>query len=371
MFVTFVKKLKEMRKTILFFVLLLCMFGVSSAVKSQVRILDEETKKPVPFATVTEKAQLVCYSDTAGCIKLPTDGNAEITIQDVAYQTYEGKVKDVPKEVILKPLNYNLNDIEVKASHPDYIQLKGYFRNYEVNSEKNDSTLKCYADGIVEYFIPINGGGVKHRLIEYRSFRKKSSQDKDSTSMMNSLDLFGTKVPKMSSDEPFPKETKFSKYQITNDGRLMVKDVLAGTVRTDSLHRKLMSINMLAPRDKYSLSIFGLVSVAWYKDIRTVYAKMKNNSFSWSGFISQSEYQKWEAKVRKKHDIIVDEYSEFYVQEHDYVSKDDVKKVKMTSSDKVPDGQNYTSPYWNDTYIPRNSYYVENMLGKMMKTISK
>ena len=354
-----------MRKTNLLF--LLCLFSVCSTVNAQVRLLDEETKAPISFATVTNKGQLVCYSDTAGYIKLPADGEAYITIQDVAYQTYESKVKDLPKNVFLKPLDYSLNDIEVKASHPDYIRLKGYFRNYEVNSEKNDSTLRSYADGIVEYYVPLNGGGIKHRLIEYRSFQNGSSKDRDSMSVMENIDLFGIKVPNMKSEEPFPNKTKFGKYQITNEGHLMVNGVLAGTVRTDSLHRKLMSINMLAPRDKFSLSFFGLVSVAWIKDIRTVYAKLKNDSFSWSGFISQSEYQKWEAKQRKKHDIIVDSYSEFYVQEHDYVSKDEVKKIKMTSSDKVPDGQSYASPYWNETYIPRNSAYVEKMLSGMTK----
>ena len=370
MFVTFVKKSKEMRKTRLFFVLLLCMLGVSSAVKSQVRILDEETKKPVPFATVTEKARLVCYSDTAGYIKLPTDGNAEITIQDVAYQTYEGKVKDMPKEVFLKPLSYNLNDIEVKASHPDYIRLKGYFRNYEVNSEKNDSTLKYYADGIVEYFIPIKGGRVKHRLLEYRSFQSESVKNKDSTSWMKNIGLDSPRIPNMQSRGIFPTRTVFGTCQIMSNGDIIVKDVLAGSVKIDSLRRKLMSINLLAPRDRFGISFFGLISAAIVKDIYTAYAKLNNNATatSWPGFISNSEYQKWEIKQRKKHDVSLETNSEFYVQEHDYVSKDDVKKIKMTSSDKVPEGQNYTLPYWNETYIPRNSDYVEKALNNMMKS---
>ena len=346
--------------------LLLFLFGIYSRISAQVRLLDEENKAPISFATVTNDGKLICCSDSAGYITLPADTNAEISIKDIAYETYKCKVKNMPKNIFLRPLSYNLKDIEVKASCPDYIKLKGYFRNYEVNSEKKDSALSYYADGMIEYYIPLKGGRVKHRLLEYRSFRQHHQQDKNS--LLESGGIFNAKIPKIKTEEPFPPKTDFSKYQITNDGRLTVKGVLAGTIRTDSLHRQLMNINMLAPRNKFSLSLFGLLSISWIKDIRTVYAKLKKDSFSWSGFISQNEYQKWEAKERKKHDIIIDEYSEFYVQEHNYVSKDEIKKIRMTNGDNIHEGQNYVSPYWNKPYIPDNSVYVDKMLNRMMKT---
>jgi hypothetical protein len=346
--------------------LLLFLFGIYSGVIAQVRLLDEENKAPISFAAVTNDGKLICYSDSAGYITLPVDTNAEISIKHIAYETYKCKVRNIPKNILLRPLCYSLKDIEVKASRPDYIKLKGYFRNYEVNSEKKDSALNYYADGIIEYYIPLKGGSVKHRLLEYRSLRQTHLEDKKSS--LESSGIFSAKIPKIKAEEPFPEKTDFSKYQITSDGRLTVNGILAGTIRTDSLDRRLMSINMLAPRNKFSLSFFGLFSVSWIKDIRTVYAKLKNGSFSWSGFISQNEYQKWEAKERKKHDIIIDEYSEFYVQEHNYVSKDEIKKIKMTNGDKIHEGQNYVSPYWNEPYIPDNSVYVDKMLNRMMKT---
>jgi len=40
----------------------------------------------------------------------------------------------------------------------------------------------------------------------------------------------------------------------------------------------------------------------------------------------------------------------------------------MTNGDKIHEGQNYVSPYWNEPYIPDNSVYVDKMLNRMMKT---
>jgi len=138
-------------------------------------------------------------------------------------------------------------------------------------------------------------------------------------------------------------------------------------MKTDSLHHRLMSINWVAPRDKISISLFGLYSVQVTKDIYTVYSKLINDSFSWSGLMSQSDSQKWEFKTRKKHDILVETYSEFYVQEHDLVTKDALKDLDLTSGNKVSDSHNYASTYWNASYIPHNNAYVENMLAHVMK----
>ncbi len=353
-------------KTIRLLFILLCLSQVANA---QVRLLDEDTRTPIAYATVMNKGKLVCYSDTAGYVKLPADSDAAISIQHIAYQTYEGSAKELPKEILLTPIHYNLSDIEVKATHPDYIRLKGYFRSYEVNSEKKDSTLKYFVDGIVEYYIPVKKGKVKHRIIEYRSFEDRSFQDEKSIPLMADLDLGKPEIPKIVMGTPRVESDILSskKYQQTKDGGIMIKGVLAGVMKTDSLHHRLMSINWVAPRDKISISLFGLYSVQVTKDIYTVYSKLINDSFSWSGLMSQSDYQKWEFKTRKKHDILVETYSEFYVQEHDLVTKDALKDLDLVSGNKVPDSHNYASTYWNASYIPHNNAYVENMLTHVMK----
>ena len=42
-----------------------------------------------------------------------------------------------------------LQDVTISGKQPKFVRLKGYFRSYQ----HNDSLLKYYVDGIVEYYI--------------------------------------------------------------------------------------------------------------------------------------------------------------------------------------------------------------------------
>ncbi len=42
-----------------------------------------------------------------------------------------------------------LQDVTINGKQPKFVRLKGYFRSYQ----HNDSLLKYYEDGIVEYYI--------------------------------------------------------------------------------------------------------------------------------------------------------------------------------------------------------------------------
>lgn len=64
----------------------------------------------------------------------------------VAQQTDE--VSECPDH-ITKVLD--LQDVDVTGTRPHYVRLKGYYRSYQWNN----SVLKYYNDGIVEYFVDL------------------------------------------------------------------------------------------------------------------------------------------------------------------------------------------------------------------------
>ena len=45
-------------------------------------------------------------------------------------------------------------DVNVTGTRPHYVRLKGYYRSYQTN----DSIMKYYNDGIVEYYINLKNG---------------------------------------------------------------------------------------------------------------------------------------------------------------------------------------------------------------------
>lgn len=47
-----------------------------------------------------------------------------------------------------------LEDVNVTGNRPHFIRLKGYYRSYQTN----DSVMKYFNDGIVEYYINLKNG---------------------------------------------------------------------------------------------------------------------------------------------------------------------------------------------------------------------
>lgn len=47
-----------------------------------------------------------------------------------------------------------LEDVNVTGKRPHFIRLKGYYRSYQTN----DSVMKYFNDGIVEYYINLKNG---------------------------------------------------------------------------------------------------------------------------------------------------------------------------------------------------------------------
>lgn len=71
-----------------------------------------------------------------------------------------------------------LEDVNVTGNRPHFIRLKGYYRSYQTN----DSVMKYFNDGIVEYYINLKNGKTdlnaysKRNLHNSRPFPKTKSE---------------------------------------------------------------------------------------------------------------------------------------------------------------------------------------------------
>lgn len=68
-----------------------------------------------------------------------------------------------------------LQDVTINGKQPKFVRLKGYFRSYQ----HNDSLLKYYEDGIVEYYINLKNEKVYLRKYGCRYLRNEELISKD------------------------------------------------------------------------------------------------------------------------------------------------------------------------------------------------
>lgn len=68
-----------------------------------------------------------------------------------------------------------LQDVTISGKQPKFVRLKGYYRSYQ----HNDSLLKYYVDGIVEYYINLKNEKVYLRKYGCRYLRNKELISKD------------------------------------------------------------------------------------------------------------------------------------------------------------------------------------------------
>ena len=63
-----------------------------------------------------------------------------------------------------------LQDVTISSQRPKFVRLKGYYRSYQ----HNDSVLKYYVDGIVEYYINLKNEKVDIRMYSSRHLEMRS-----------------------------------------------------------------------------------------------------------------------------------------------------------------------------------------------------
>lgn len=298
------------------------------AATAQTVVIDGETHRPLGGVMVfTKGGSFIEFTDSLGHLSKEVLEKDSIILQHLAYKSIGVRL---PKDTIaMMPTAFNIKEVSVTAK-ADYIKLRGYYREYSV---ANDAMLK-YEDGMVDYYIPINGG--KTRAVYLMSRQGLPTKSPLCTSnWVEGMD--GVSL-----------NAQTTMQYIARQREKSPRDTLS-YVLTDTLRR-----TVTAYRDKFGndRNHTLTVNLMFYKaqltdDEDVAVYEYTPKRISQLNLISFSNHMKWWDKIHvgrktlEKHglpngEMHEDDFSEFYVVERDVVSKEQLKAArKNAGSDNV------------------------------------
>lgn len=310
------------------FAILLLLLFVSLNVSGQAVLLDKTTGQRISYAQIlNSKGAVIGTTDIDGT--LPQDLNDEVvTIQHIAYKPKSVKSslfkEDIP--IYLNPIEYQLNAVTVTAKNREYIHLKTYFRSYQLN----DSCMKYFRDGYLDFFIDTKHKDAERFAIKIRNFQNDSLIDMDKERANTLVDkyIYTPSLDGLTLMERLKKEGwKFTTDSI--DSRLRLNEVVGGAIRIDTIQRVLrVEYDVLATKKKTPKTLFG-------------YTTRLENYYQTENYIYNPEYQSYMDLINRKNyrklffshkkDIkeqMIEIIDELYVLEHEYITKDEMKLYK-------------------------------------------
>ena len=323
------------------FTILFLLLFVSLDVSGQAILLDKTTGQRISYAQIlNNKGAVVGTTDIDG--NLPQDLNDEIvTIQHIAYNPESVKSslfkEDTP--IYLNPIEYQLNAVTVTVKNREYIHLKTYvhlktyFRSYQLN----DSCMKYFRDGYLDFFIDTKHKDAERLAIKIRNFQNDSLIDMDKERANTLVDkyIYTPGLDGLTLMETLKKEGwKFTADSI--DSRLRLNEMVGGAIRIDTMQRVLrVEYDVLTTKKKTPKTLFG-------------YTTRLENYYQTENYIYNPEYQSYMDLINRKSyrklffshkkdtkEQMIEIFDELYVLEHEYITKDEMKivntKIKLRS----------------------------------------
>ncbi len=228
----------------------------------------------------------------------------------------------------------NLQEVNVTETRPRFVRLKGYYRSYQ----HNDSILKYYKDGIVEYFINLKNGKVALNRYEGRTMHNSSliAQDRKRAFTYSDDDTF----------RPWPEGKTFielcrKKYQLKDSvgiQLIMLNNRTIGTIRQDSIAKKcLIEIDQIPTYDKLEHQLFGFYKEDLTDHFAEAYQISPEDYYSFKDLLYQkydNSYLYWYKK--DSHKQLIHVTTELYITEKEYVaSKSNIKSSASTPKEST------------------------------------
>lgn len=322
----------------IFSVLSLLLF-ISLNVSGQAVLLDKTTGQRISYAQIlSNKGAVIGTTDIDG--NLPQDLNDEmVTIQHIAYNPKSVKSslfkKDIP--VYLTPIEYQLDAVTVTAKNIEYIHLRTYFRSYQLN----DSCMKYFRDGYLDFFIDTKHKDAEKVLVKIRNFQNDSLIDKDKERANTLVDkyIYTPDLDGLTLMETLKKEGwEYNTDSI--DSRLLFNEMVGGAIRIDTVQKVLrVEYDVLATKVKKPKTLFG-------------YTTLLENFYQTENYIYNSEYQSYMDLINRKgyrklffghekdpREQMIEIFDELYVLEHRYITKDEMKQYKKALKSKSNEPQ--------------------------------
>jgi hypothetical protein len=167
-------------------ILFIAFLNISFNCFGQIKIVDSTTGDPIQSVSIIiNNGILIGISDGDGKFNFTGISNDNkltdttlICFTHISYENYYCRLKDIYTKVNLNlvPKNNELATVVInsKGINNDYLVFYGYYRSYAFNEKK----IFGFADGIIEYYIPLYGSEkIGKNYIANRLYEKKEEKD--------------------------------------------------------------------------------------------------------------------------------------------------------------------------------------------------
>lgn len=230
-------------------------------------------------------------------------------------------------------VSHTLQDVNVTETRPNYVRMKGYFRSYQ----RNDSTLKYFVDGIVEYYINLKNGKVDLNKYESRHLRNSTLVNEDRKRAFSYSDQ-GT-------FRPWPEGKTFielcrKQYTLKDSLRsqfIMLNNQAIGNITRDSTLKKCqVEINLIPTYKTLTHTLFGFTQEDLKDDFVESYQLSPEDYYSFKDLLSQKTDKSYLFSYKKdSHKQLIHVITELYITEREYVAKKNIVKPVSLSPKKA------------------------------------
>ena len=210
-------------------------------------------------------------------------------------------------------------DVNVTGTRPHYVRLKGYYRSYQTN----DSIMKYYNDGIVEYYINLKNG--KTDLCSY------SNRNLHNSKLIAEYKKRAFMVSDKGTFRPWPEDKtlieqyrKICQIKDSIDSQLiLLNQQTIGSIHTDStLNICQVEINQLPTYKSLTHELFGYSKTDTYDHVVEAYQISPEDYYSFKDLLFQKTDNSYLFSHKKdKRQQLIHVITELYITEKEYVEK--------------------------------------------------
>ncbi|TDS16070.1 hypothetical protein [Sphingobacterium paludis] len=348
---------------------------------AQVLFVDQNTKTPIAALNLyTQEGELIGFTDNQGKYTSTLERQSTpafpltINTQHLSYQSKSIVLQNLSEHQIIEvvPRSVEIDAIELDSKPADVIVLTGYYRSLETF----DSNTKYFSDGIVQFYLPRNGGKVRYKLLDYRIFRDSIVQKDFDTKMGSYFKV--ARLPNLSGHKLID---RLKRYDInkSNPNKLIIEKSNKETGQIHISEKDQTSrfhVDLVLPDTVKSQKIFSLEAKTKSEVYLENYASSNFNELS--PYYLTSLYEHAIGSIKRKTEfghIPYEDVIQFYAMERSGIS---AKEYKLLSSKlesnlyKTEKKSQYSYKFWEDLEryaIPEINDGLKSKLGTTMLLI--
>ena len=339
-------------------------FLVASKLFSQIPIVDAHTHEGIPFVEVYNSiGDIIGVTDIEGFIGTELleiiKDNDTVSLNHLSYKESILVVNDINnlREIKLTPEANLLQEVTLtgkKRKIKTVVKLKGYYINYQTN----DSEIKYFTDGVIEYYIPLNDKNkIWNSRIQERSFVNKELEKKEKKiSITVVINTAGPPRPDKRFTKPFLEEEYYT-FAFENESTelIFLNEIKKGIVRKNPEKKTTsLQVQWVSKDQPKEYKGFGYNSIIENNLGFAVYNTLSLDSLNNKNLIYLKEIRELRFKHKKDKEFQhIEGIHEFFVTEIEILSE--FKKSLHSKWFGFNGKSDYVTEYWKD--FSKHSFY--------------